>query len=88
LGFGIKNQLGQAFFVPQVDEYQIAVVSIGMDPAGQGYLFAGIFKPKLPAIVCSFEHRKNLSKKFRRPPLCKETANEQRTNTIITGKLG
>ncbi|MBA7682673.1 hypothetical protein ES703_91025 [subsurface metagenome] len=63
LSFGIENQLGQALFVTQVDEYQIAVVAIGMDPAGQRDLFAGGLKTKLPAIVCSFQHCKNLSKK-------------------------
>jgi hypothetical protein len=62
LGHRIKDQLGEAFFITQVDKNQIAVVSIGMCPSSQCYLFAGIFQPKPPASMRSFEHLKNLSK--------------------------
>jgi hypothetical protein len=62
MGYRIKDQLGQSEFVAQVDKDQIAVVAVGMCPSRQYNLFAGIFQPKLTASMCSFEHRKNLSK--------------------------
>ena len=56
LGLGVENNLCQTFPVTQVNEYQIAVVAIGMDPYRQRNFFAGVFQPKLAAIMCSLKH--------------------------------
>jgi 2-hydroxy-3-keto-5-methylthiopentenyl-1-phosphate phosphatase len=64
LGLRIENNLRQTFPVTQVDKYQIAVVSIGMDPSCQRNFFAGIIQPELATIMCSFEQYKiSLNKK-------------------------
>jgi hypothetical protein len=59
LGLGVENQLCKSLSVTKVEKYQIAVVAVGLDPASQGYFFAGVIKPKLTAMMCSFEHSKN-----------------------------
>jgi hypothetical protein len=58
LSFRVKDYLGQTLSVAQVDEYQIAVVAIGMDPSCQRNFLSGVIKPELATIMCSLKHRK------------------------------
>jgi len=86
LSLWVKDYLGKTFSVAKVDEYQITVVAIGMDPSGKGNLFAGVIEPEPAAIMCSFEHCKiSLYKKSVRLSARAETPAEQ-DSRIVTSR--
>jgi len=68
LSFRVKDYLGQTFSVAKVDEYEIAVITIGMDPSGQDNLFPGVIEPKLSTRMRSFKHRRISLKLLVRDP--------------------
>jgi hypothetical protein len=79
----VENDLRQTFPVTQVDEYQIAVVAIGVDPSRQRNFFAGVFQPKLAAIMCSLNHYKiSLNKKISRIPARTETPEKHNSQKL------
>jgi len=45
----VEHHLGHAIMVAQVDEQQIAVVALALDPAGQADLLADMLRPQLAA---------------------------------------
>jgi hypothetical protein len=56
LRVGIEDQLSDAFSVAKVDEDEVAVVAVGVGPAGYCYYFTCVVEPELAAIACSFQH--------------------------------
>ena len=56
---GVEHALGQALVVAQVDEEQMAVVALAMDPAGQPGRHADVLGPQLAAGVGAIRRRRH-----------------------------
>jgi hypothetical protein len=55
IGVGVKDGLGDAVAVPQVDENDSAQIAAAMYPAHQQGAPAGVGRAKLSTRVCAFE---------------------------------
>jgi len=64
-GLRVEHELRQSLPVPHVEEDQVAMIPIRLDPAGHHHALSGIGQPKLAAMMRSLQHTQNLSVFFR-----------------------